>query len=97
MPIDPETVDHVALLARLELTPEARARFQGQLGAILDYITIINRLDLAGVPPTSHVVPIANVFRDDVPGPPLPRDVVLGEAPEAADGAFKVPRVIEEP
>lgn len=97
MPIDRAAVDHVALLARLELGEEERDRFQEQLGAILEHVAILARLDLAGVPPTSHVVPVVNVLRADAPTPVLDRAEVLDQAPDVADGAFRVPRVLEEP
>ncbi|MDR7482168.1 MAG: Asp-tRNA(Asn)/Glu-tRNA(Gln) amidotransferase subunit GatC [Armatimonadota bacterium] len=93
--IDHRTVDHVARLARLALSPEERERFAAQLGRILEYIARLDALDLADVPPTSHVVPMVNVFRADVVTPSLPRDEVLGAAPAQADGFFVVPRVLD--
>ncbi len=95
MPIDPATVDHVARLARLELSEEERQRFTRQLGAILEYCATLNELDTEHVEPTSHVLTLTNVFRDDVAGAPLSRDAVLAAAPEHEDGFFKVPPIIE--
>jgi aspartyl-tRNA(Asn)/glutamyl-tRNA(Gln) amidotransferase subunit C len=95
MPIDASAVEHVARLARLELSDEERRRFARQLGSILEYCATLNELDTERVEATSHVLTITNVFRDDVPGTPLPRDAVLAAAPEHEDGFFKVPPVIE--
>ncbi len=95
MEIDPVTVNHVAQLARLELTNDERTLFANQLGRILEYCAKLDELDTAEVEPTSHVIAMTNVFRDDVVGPPLPRDIVLSGAPDHQDGYFKVPPVIE--
>ena len=89
-------VAHVARLARLELTEEELDRFTGQLAAVLDHAADVAALDLAGVPPTAHPLPVANVVRDDVPGPSLDRDEVLAQAPAAEDGRFRVPRILGE-
>jgi len=94
--IDDRTVEHVARLSRLELTPEERELFREQLSRILEYFSKLNELDTSGVPPTSHVVPMSNVFREDVVTPSLEREEVLGEAPDQEEGYFKVPRVFEE-
>ncbi len=93
--IDRETVAHVARLARLALTEDERQRFVEQLGRILEYIARLNALDLTDVPPTTHVVPMVNVFRADVVRPSLAREEVLAAAPAHADGFFVVPRVLE--
>jgi aspartyl-tRNA(Asn)/glutamyl-tRNA(Gln) amidotransferase subunit C len=93
--IDRATVDYVANLARLALTDEERGRLTQQLGDILAYFATLQALDTDAVEPTSDVVALTNVVRDDVPGPSLPRDVVLAVAPDAEDGYVKVPPVIE--
>src|SRR2546428_12939892 len=95
MSIDPSIVDRVARLARLELSDEERQRFTRQLASILEYCATLNELDTDGVEPTSHVLALPNVFRDDVPGPPLPRDAGLDSAPDPANGVFKVPPATE--
>jgi aspartyl-tRNA(Asn)/glutamyl-tRNA(Gln) amidotransferase subunit C len=89
--IDREQVLHVARLARLRLSDEEVARMQGELSTILDHIEKLNELDLEGVEPTSHVVELENVLRDDVPRPSLPREKALEQAPDAAAGGFRVP------
>jgi aspartyl-tRNA(Asn)/glutamyl-tRNA(Gln) amidotransferase subunit C len=91
-----QDVEHVAELARLELTPEEKERFIVQLNDILTYIDKLNELDTADVEPTSHVIPLSNVFRDDEVRPSLDRQLVLQNAPEESHWFFKVPRIIEE-
>jgi len=88
-----ETVDHVARLARLSLSPEERETFARQLQEILAYAESIQDLDTADVEPMSHAGP-AEVFREDVPRPCLPRDTVLEAAPDAGGALFRVPRII---
>jgi aspartyl-tRNA(Asn)/glutamyl-tRNA(Gln) amidotransferase subunit C len=89
--IDREQVLHVARLARLRLSEEEVARMQGELSTILDHIEKLAELDLEGVEPTSHVVELENVLREDVPRPSLPREKALEQAPDAAAGGFRVP------
>jgi aspartyl-tRNA(Asn)/glutamyl-tRNA(Gln) amidotransferase subunit C len=89
--IDREQVLHVARLARLRLSDEEVERMSGELSSILDHIEKIEELDLDDVEPTSHVVEIENVLRADQPRPSWPRERVLAEAPDAADGGFRVP------
>ena len=87
-----DQVLHVARLARLELTEDEIERFGGELSNVLDHIEKIGELgDLADVEPTSHVVAVDNVLRDDEPRPSLPRDVALANAPDTAQGGFRVP------
>jgi aspartyl-tRNA(Asn)/glutamyl-tRNA(Gln) amidotransferase subunit C len=89
--IDREQVLHVARLARLRLDEEELERMAGELSGILEHVDRIAGLDLDGIEPTSHVVALENVLRPDKPRPSWPRDVVLGQAPDPADGAFRVP------
>jgi aspartyl-tRNA(Asn)/glutamyl-tRNA(Gln) amidotransferase subunit C len=89
--IDREQVLHVARLARLELSDDEVERMSGELSTILDHVERINELDLEGVEPTSHVVSLENVLRSDEPRPSWPRERVLDEAPDPAEGAFRVP------
>ena len=89
--IDREQVLHVARLARLELSDEEVERYAAELSKVVGYIEKIEELDLADVPPTSHVVDVTNVLRPDEPRPSLPREVALASAPDVAEGGFRVP------
>ncbi len=89
-------VEHVARLARLALSGEEIEQLTGELDAILDHAAEVSALDTAGVPPTSHPLPLVNVLRADVPRAGLPRDEVLAAAPETEDGRFRVPRILGE-
>ncbi|HEX7897740.1 MAG TPA: Asp-tRNA(Asn)/Glu-tRNA(Gln) amidotransferase subunit GatC [Planctomycetota bacterium] len=95
MAIDRKTVEKVATLARLKLTPEELAVYEKQLGAILDYIAKLETLDVAGLEPLAHPAEASNVFRDDVVKPSLPRTEALKNAPERNDDFFIVPKVVE--
>jgi len=86
-----DQVDHVARLARLELTEEEAERMAAELSKVLDHIEKIRELDLAGVPPTSHVVDVVNVLRADEPSPSLSVESALGSAPDVVAGGFGVP------
>lgn len=83
------------MLARLELTRPEKELFSRQLGSILDYINTLNELDTSGIEPTAHVLPLLNVFREDVPGPSLPKAKTLLNAPDKTKDFFRVPRIIE--
>jgi aspartyl-tRNA(Asn)/glutamyl-tRNA(Gln) amidotransferase subunit C len=89
--IDREQVLHVARLARLRLTGDEVERMSGELSSILGHIETIGELDLDGVAPTSHVVELENVLREDVPRPSLPRERALEAAPDATADGFRVP------
>ena len=89
--IDRAQVLHVAKLARLELSEEDVDRMSGELSGILDHIEKMGELDLEGVPPTSHVVEVANAVRADEPRPSWPREVLLEAAPAVRDDGFEVP------
>jgi aspartyl-tRNA(Asn)/glutamyl-tRNA(Gln) amidotransferase subunit C len=89
--IDRDTVLHVARLARLELTDGEVERMVGELGGVLEHIETIAQLDLDGVPPTTHVVAVANALRDDEPRPSLSREQALAGAPAVAEEGFAVP------
>ena len=88
-------IEKVARLARLELSEEERKTFGNQLEQILTYMEQLNRLDTAGVEPTSHAIPIYNVFREDEVRPSISQEEVLAISPDEEDGHFKVPRIIE--
>jgi aspartyl-tRNA(Asn)/glutamyl-tRNA(Gln) amidotransferase subunit C len=89
--IDREQVLHVARLARLALTEEEVETMARELSGILDHVDRIGELDLEDVEPTNHVVDLENVLRPDEPRPSWPRERMLEEAPDPADGAFRVP------
>ena len=91
-----EEVEHVARLARLELRPEDKERMRRELDGILAYIDKLRALDVDGVEPTSHAVPLTNVMRDDEPRPSLPRDEMLANAPDPHGDVFRVPKIIED-
>jgi len=92
--ISPEQVKHVAKLARLSLSDERLAKLAGQLESILEYVAKIQSVDVSGVEPMAHAMPIANVFREDVVEPSLTVEQVLANAPDADPPFFKVPKVI---
>jgi aspartyl-tRNA(Asn)/glutamyl-tRNA(Gln) amidotransferase subunit C len=89
--IDREQVLHVARLARLELSEAEVEKMSSELSTILEHVERISELDLEDVEPTSHVVELENVLRADEPRPSWPRERVLEQAPDPADGAFRVP------
>jgi aspartyl-tRNA(Asn)/glutamyl-tRNA(Gln) amidotransferase subunit C len=89
--IDREQVLHVAKLARLKLTDDEVEKMTGELSKILEHVERMEALDLEGVEPTSHVVALQNVLREDVPRPSLPRERALEQAPDATDDGFRVP------
>ncbi|MGP8058518.1 MAG: Asp-tRNA(Asn)/Glu-tRNA(Gln) amidotransferase subunit GatC [Acidimicrobiales bacterium] len=92
-PIGRDDVAHVARLARLSLTDDELDRFTGQLATVLAHAADIAALDLDGVVPTNHPLPVRNVVRTDEPRPGLERDEVLAGAPDVEDNRFRVPRI----
>ena len=94
--ISREEVLHVARLARLHLTDEEAERMREQLDAILAYIDKLRELDVEGVEPTAHAVPLVNVMLDDALAPCLPQEQALANAPDRAGEFFRVPRIIED-
>ena len=95
MKITKQKVEHVAKLARLELSEQEKEMFANQLSNILTYVEKLNELDATGVEPTSHVLDISNVMRDDVASESLTQERALANAPEKAAGHYKVPKIIE--
>ncbi len=94
--ISRDDVAHVARLARLRLTDDELDTFTEQLAKVLDHARDVEALDVADVPPTSHPYPLLNVLRADEPRPTLDREDVLGAAPAAEGGRFRVPPVLGE-
>ncbi|MCS7033870.1 MAG: Asp-tRNA(Asn)/Glu-tRNA(Gln) amidotransferase subunit GatC [Phycisphaerae bacterium] len=92
--ITEDELRHVARLARLAIPDEQLHRFADQLRSILTYVERIGQVDVSGVEPMAHPLPLHNVLRDDIPEPGLPIEQVLHNAPETDGRFFKVPKVI---
>lgn len=88
-----EEVEHIAMLARLELSAEEKERYRVQLSAILEYIRKLQQLDTRGIPPTASGLISTSALRADEPRPALERERLLANAPEEEQGQFKVPPV----
>lgn len=96
-PISRDDVAHLARLARLECTDTELDTFASQLEIILGSVARVAEVAADDIPPTSHSVPLTNVFRADVVAPCLDREEVLAMAPAASDGRFEVPRMLDDP
>ncbi|WP_229071236.1 Asp-tRNA(Asn)/Glu-tRNA(Gln) amidotransferase subunit GatC [Actinoplanes sp. DH11] len=94
--ISREEVAHLARLSRLAVTEQELDRFAGQLDVILQSVARVGEVAAEDIPPTSHSVPLTNVYRDDVPTPSLTQDEALSGAPDAFEGRFRVPRILDE-
>ncbi|MER7282549.1 Asp-tRNA(Asn)/Glu-tRNA(Gln) amidotransferase subunit GatC [Dactylosporangium sp. NPDC000244] len=94
--ISREEVAHLARLARLAVTDEELETFAGQLDVILQAVAQVGEVAAVDVPPTSHSVPLTNVYRDDVVVPGLAREDALAGAPDAEQNRFRVPRILDE-
>ena len=94
MKITKDEVMHVANLARLDMDEASIDKFADQIGTILEYVDVLNRVDTQGVTPTSHAISLTNVFREDQEKKTLGRDQALANAPQKEDGNFVVPKVI---
>ena len=88
-------VGYVAELARLELTDEEKAVFQGQLEDIVKYVEMISSVDVEGIEPTMHGRAIVNAFREDTVRPSLDREVALANAPRRTENEFYLPKIVE--
>ncbi len=95
MKVSIKDVEHVAWLARLGLTEEEKQIFTEQLSRILEYADRINQLKTEGVEPTTHAIPMKNIFRQDEVRPFKETDLILGNAPVEENRLFKVPKIIE--
>ena len=91
-----DEVAHLARLARLAVTDEELDVFAGQLDVILGSVARVQQVAAADIPPTSHSVPLTNVFRDDVVVPGLSQSEALSGAPDTAEARFRVPRILDE-
>jgi len=94
--IDRAMVEHIAELAKLALSEDEVALFAEQLSDVLDYAERLQELDTEAIPPTASVLPLRNVLRPDVAQPSLPREQALANAPDTADGQFRVEPILEE-
>jgi aspartyl-tRNA(Asn)/glutamyl-tRNA(Gln) amidotransferase subunit C len=88
-------LDHVARLARLNLTPEEKAVFSQQLDGVLHHIERLGQVDVSGIEPTAHASPVYNVWAEDVPEPGLTVDQALLNAPSRRQNMIVVPKVVE--
>lgn len=95
MKLSEAEVNHIASLARLELTDEEKTRYREQLSAILDYAARLQQLDTSGIPPTSSVLPSQSILRKDEVRPGLTREQALQNAPQTDQDQFRVPPVLE--
>lgn len=95
MKITKEEIEHIAVLARLSLPEEEKELFGSQLSSILDYMEKLNELDTKEIEPTSHVLSLSNVMRDDTPAPSISREEALMNAPAHTEKFFRVPKIIE--
>jgi len=95
MKITEDQVAGVGKLARLAMTPDEMTRFSVQLSSILTYVEKLNELNTDNIEPTSHVLPLSNIFREDNVAPSLSVDAVLQNAPEKEGHFFRVPKIIE--
>jgi aspartyl-tRNA(Asn)/glutamyl-tRNA(Gln) amidotransferase subunit C len=90
-----EQVEHVAHLARLNLTEEEKTQMTIDMEAIIEFADQINRLEIENIEPTAHILPINNVFREDIARPSMDREKLLQNAPNQENGCFSVPKVVE--
>lgn len=88
-------VEHIAELARLDLSEAEKEQYRQQLSAILDYAQRLQEVDTSSIPPTSSVLPLSTELREDIPQPGLSKKDTLSNAPDQKDGQFKVPAVFE--
>ncbi len=95
MKIDEKTVDYVAALAKLTVSEEEKTGVARELERILDYIGTMNELYTDGVEPMSHVLPVSNVFREDIASNQEDQEALLRNAPVKKDGSFVVPKTVE--
>lgn len=95
MALSKEDVQHIALLSRLNLSPDQLEQFTDELDEIITYARKISSLDTDNVPTTTHAVPVSNIMRDDIPHPSLSNEEALENSPDKEGPCFKVPRLVE--
>jgi aspartyl-tRNA(Asn)/glutamyl-tRNA(Gln) amidotransferase subunit C len=91
-----DDVAHLAHLARLALTDQELDTYVGQLSVILDSVAAVSRVADGDIEPTTHAVPLSNIYRDDVVVPGLTHEEALDQAPAEEDGRFRVPQILGE-
>jgi aspartyl-tRNA(Asn)/glutamyl-tRNA(Gln) amidotransferase subunit C len=96
MPITRDEVAHLARLSRLALTDAELEHFAGQLEQIISAVARVQEVAAEGIPPTTHALPITNVFRDDVITAQLGAQATLDQAPASEQDRFRVPRILAE-
>ena len=89
-----QEVEKVAKLARLKLNQDELGLYAGQLSSILEHIAELEKLDIEGVEPMAHPIPLNNRLDDDIPGEPMPVEALLGNAPEVVGPFISVPKVL---
>jgi len=94
MSLSLKDVEHIADLAKLELSPQEKDQFRGQLSAILDYAAVLQQVDTSAIPPSATISPLQNVMREDKVTPSLPAEDILANAPDAEEGCFRVPAIL---
>ena len=95
MSISVKDVEYLANLARIQLSPEETQKFAGQLDGILAHVEKLKSVDTGKVPPTSHVLPLSNVYREDKVRPSLKTEEALANAPDKEGPFFRVPKIID--
>lgn len=95
MQITKSDIEHVAKLARLNLTEDEKEKYTKEMGAIIGFVDKLNELDTTGIQPTAHILPIQNVFREDDVKPSFDREKLFQNAPQKKDGCILVPKVVE--
>ncbi|MBA4349444.1 MAG: Asp-tRNA(Asn)/Glu-tRNA(Gln) amidotransferase GatCAB subunit C [Thermodesulfovibrio sp.] len=95
MKISKEEVKHIAGLSRLSLSEEETETFGSQLNKIIEYVEQLNSLDTKNIEPTSHIIPLKNVMRDDIPKASLIKEEALKNAPDSTEKFYRVPKIIE--
>lgn len=93
--LSPEDVQKVATLARLKLSDDELQQIGHQLGGILDYVAVLDEVDVSEVEPMAHVADVTNAFRDDEVRTSLPREASLSNAPKTDGKYFLVPQILE--
>lgn len=94
--ITPDLVRHLASLSRILVTEDEVEKLSGELGVIVDSVATVNKAVSGDVVPTSHPIPMSNVFREDEVAPSLSREQALSGAADSAEGRFKVAAILDE-